>query len=333
MKIEDAGIAEYRVPWVAGDSRRTWTERRGLLLTLRDEDGRIGQGEASPLPGYSPDTLEDCRGALEAFAARRQPELDVPSSSMPPAAMFAWTTAVLDLRGQRSGRSLASLMGKPTPAIPLAALLTGGSRETMLASGRAAVARGVRTLKIKLGKDLATQLPWLRAIRQDLGDDVEIRLDANGSWSVAEARANLAALAELRPEFVEDPVPPALWPDLGPAPVPLAVDEALGTPYEQGALGARGVRVAVLKPSRLGDCSRLSQIGVDLVVGHMYEGPVAMAAASEIALSLPRVRACGLDRHEALSAWDVAPPQIEPDRIVSVGPGLGLPPLRPPVLP
>jgi o-succinylbenzoate synthase len=348
MKITDIQVAEYRVPFAASDSRRTWTERRGLLLRLRDEDGRVGQGEASPLPGYSPDTLEECRRALEKNAAGGLPALDEDPSELihlwgqrwiphPPAAEFALQTAVLDLHGQRSGRSLAQVLtGKPPGEVALAALVTGGSADAMLASARAAVARGVRTLKVKLAKNLAGQLPALRAIRLEVGDDVEMRLDANGAWDVAQARANLAALAELRPEFVEDPVPPGLWPDLGPVPVVLAVDEALGTAHKKGALGAPGVRVAVLKPSRLGGFDaawhlpwRAPQIFVDLdlVIGHMYEGPVAMAAAAELALALPRVRACGLDRHAALEAWGVTLPQIKADRIVSVGPGLGLPAL------
>jgi O-succinylbenzoate synthase len=46
-------------------------DRRGLVVTLTDEMGHVGFGEASPLPDYSPDTLLQCERALEGAALPR----------------------------------------------------------------------------------------------------------------------------------------------------------------------------------------------------------------------------------------------------------------------
>ena len=43
----------------AADTRRTWSERKTLLVVVEDAEGRVGLGEAAPLPDYSPDTLDD----------------------------------------------------------------------------------------------------------------------------------------------------------------------------------------------------------------------------------------------------------------------------------
>ena len=48
----------------ASNASMAWRQRRGLLLELCDREGRIGQGEASPLPGFSSDTLVEARADL-----------------------------------------------------------------------------------------------------------------------------------------------------------------------------------------------------------------------------------------------------------------------------
>ena len=72
MRVTGAEVIPIAAP-LGGpvqNARTAWTRREGLLLRLRDEEGRVGQGEASPLPDYSPDTLAGCRAALERFAGQ-----------------------------------------------------------------------------------------------------------------------------------------------------------------------------------------------------------------------------------------------------------------------
>ena len=48
----------------AGDARRSWPERRALLVVVEDGEGNVGLGEAAPLPDYSPDSLDEAFGEL-----------------------------------------------------------------------------------------------------------------------------------------------------------------------------------------------------------------------------------------------------------------------------
>jgi L-alanine-DL-glutamate epimerase-like enolase superfamily enzyme len=94
--------------------------------------------------------------------------------------------------------------------------------------------------------------------------------------------------------------------------------------------------VFVLKPAALG-LLRAHEIGVraqarglDVVVTHLFDGPIGLAAACELALSLPRPPlACGLDAHAGLAAWPEVPvPQRRRDGLITAAgrPGLGIAP-------
>jgi len=213
----------------------------------------------------------------------------------------------------------------------------------VVAAVRAARARGIRTFKLKVGRagDMQGELERARIARQAIGPDGALRLDANGGWSPLQAAAALAALAPLRLELIEEPV--AAWRDLPlPSPVPVAADESLQAPEAEAELDERVARGAcqalVLKPMALGGfarCLRLARLarrhGLGVIVTHMFDGPIGLAAAAELALALPAPWACGLTPHAGLSAWPAASiPQLEAAAIAPAAvAGLGLPDLAP----
>jgi L-alanine-DL-glutamate epimerase-like enolase superfamily enzyme len=326
-------------------------------LRLWDDAGRLGQGEASPLPGHSPDTLADCRAVLERVPWGALPDLDpirplapqiaaadlVPTSC--PAARFAVETALLDLVAQRAGRPAWSLLGARTGAQPiaLAALIDASDARTALRDAERALERGVGTLKAKIGRPGAFQaeLASLRALRRTLGGGTRLRADANGAFAAAEAGERLAALADLGLEFVEEPVPAADLARLTAPPVPLALDESLAPPgsWERlsGRLAELHCTTVVLKPMLLGGLFRTANLaararerGLAVVVSHLFDGPVALAAAAALALAVASPGcASGLDRHVGLSSWPALDvPLVGPAALIPDGrPGLGIEPL------
>lgn len=316
-------------------------EREGLVLTLRDDAGRCGQGEASPLPGFSTETLQDCERALTAVHQRITGADEegwpiVEELAALRAARFAFETAIADLQAQAAGVSVAELLGGPRPYSQVAVQAVCGS----LLEARSAVAAGVRTLKIKIGGvDFGAELALLRELRAELGPEVALRLDANGAWSPHEARRRMEQLTEVAPEFVEQPVPAGQLADLLPAPLPIAADESLRSPAERAALlGAADCVAWVIKPAVMGlrmarEIACIAQKHDKCVIlSHLFDGPIALAACCELALSLPRAPStCGLRPHAGLSAWPgVALPHFGADAAVArahgrTGLGLALP--------
>ncbi len=316
-------------------------ERRGVALVVEAE-GICGTGDCSPLPGYSPDSVDDGARALAALPAIEldpetplAPQLAAASAPLAalPAARFALEAALLDVAGQLRGLPAHALLGARAAApVPLAALVDS------IDGAAAAVARGVTTLKIKIGSGGA----WLRerallgAIRDRWGERLHLRVDANGAWDVDTARRRLAELDDLTIAYCEEPVPTAALFELGPTVTPIALDESLqrlsGADVDRLAATAH-VAALVLKPTTLGGVTgcrawaeRARAVDAAVTVTHCFDGPVALAAACELALALGGESAAGLDRHAALAAYpatdviqlrarDVAPADL---------PGLGL---------
>ncbi|WP_437491370.1 enolase C-terminal domain-like protein [Sorangium sp. So ce1014] len=336
--------------------------RRGLVLSLTDDEGRVGLGEATPLPGFSPDTADEDERALAelpgALGAIDLPLEDVTATASAiqraiaplssrlrglPAARFALETALLDLLGQRLGLPVSACLGghRRHAEVQVNGLLTTSvALPEMLSRARALVARGVRVIKVKLrsrGEEgFARDLEALRALQRE-HPAIELRLDANAAWSLEDAPRRLALLAPLGPRFVEQPVAPELLHLLGAHEVPWAADESLAVEgMPERLLEAEGCAAFILKPAMLGLLrayelgQRAQERGLGAVVTHLFDGPVALAASCELALALPRPPlACGLDAHAGLEAWpEISIPQLRGGGLVvaSEQPGLGIRP-------
>jgi len=301
-------------------------ERQGLRITIGGSDGPPGVGECSPLPGYSKDSLFACERALGDILIEDVASPDLAalktavalSASELPAARHGLETALLDRWSRRAGLSaahwLATALGQPVrPSIPLATLISGDTPEKLVAAARGAIAAGYGTLKLKLGP--AHQWPddqaRLRALRSAIGSAAQLRLDINQAWTLANAHL-LNELVEFEPEFVEEPFESGALEQLDGSPVPLALDEGLqrryALDYFAPHLSRLNVSTVVLKPMALGGlgrciniAARARLIGLNVVISHLLDGPIALSVAGALALSIgsPEL-AQGLAPHPAL---------------------------------
>jgi O-succinylbenzoate synthase len=197
---------------------------------------------------------------------------------------------------------------------------------------RVAAAGGCRTAKVKVaepGQALAEDAARLEAVRDALGPDAAIRVDANGAWSVAGAVAAIALLDRAAGglEYVEQPC--ASVEDLAAVrrrvDVPIAADESIRRaedPYRVRDLEAADI--AVLKVQPLGGvqaCLRIAEdIGLPVVVSSALETSVGIAAGLALAGALPELPyACGLATVQLLTADVVASPLVPVDGFLPVG--------------
>jgi o-succinylbenzoate synthase len=290
------------------------SERAGLVLEVWDQAGQRGVGEAAPLDGHSMESLADCAAVLDRIAEQigsfdEQGWPLISTLDLAPAARFAWETALCDLVARRRGISVAALLGDaPRSAIPRSAVVDS------IATAQQALARGMSTLKVKVGvREAAAELDFLRSLRSACGNDFALRLDANGSFTPDEARDRLASYRELRPQYVEQPTSRKELAKLGACDVPWAADESLLSADSddiETLLAAPGCVAWVIKPAALGLrrarelALRAQARGLGVVITHLLDGPIGLAAACELALSLPQPPwACGLDAHPGLAAW------------------------------
>ncbi len=317
-------------------ARQSWSRRDGLLVALRDS-GHVSFGEATPLPGFGLDTLEpidadslpapvDDPDAVQRLACA------IPSPSM----RFAIETALLDRIARRRRQSLAQLLGASASTAPRSVLVGDLLDDQSLDAARTHAARGALTLKLKAhGRDLSEESRRLRELRQLLGPRVAVRLDLNGSLDAGAAREALELYATHGVELCEEPAGEGELLKLGAAATPWFADESATRPeLFEAFLAHPGCGGFVLKPTLVGGllpslerARRAQAAGKRAVTSHAFEGPVALAAASELAVAIGAGPAHGLDRHAALAAFpqlDVPQlPELAPLVVVSSG-GAGL---------
>jgi len=313
------------LPRPVQNARLTWTERASCLITLESDDGVSGRGEAAPLPGFSPESLQACQQALTALdlsdiAERLEPDQDLigelgrASVRIPPnlpAARAALEGALLELWARAAGVPAWQLLlpAGPAPLQPagpppfsraVAALLMG-EPEQALEQALAARARGVTTFKFKIGRAgaLDRELVAVEQLRRELGPLARLRLDANQALSVVEAQHYLPRFAECELEFIEEPCAPAQLAQLSELGLPWALDESLAA----GAEPRAGDRAVILKPTLVGGIARCfalaraaQAIGAQVILSHAFEGPLGLGLSAALALSIgSETMAQGLD--------------------------------------
>ncbi|MDQ3720986.1 MAG: mandelate racemase/muconate lactonizing enzyme family protein [Actinomycetota bacterium] len=270
--------------------------RELAVLRVEDSDGAVGYGEAAPLESYDGVRL----GAVI-------DELRTEGGAALPQARAAEELARLDLVARREGRTL----GEPGAiAIAVNRTLGGGPPEEVATRAREAVREGYSCLKLKVG--LPDDLERVAAVREAIGPWPALRVDANGAWSLDEARNAIAALAPFDLQLVEQPCRTLEELALlrAEVDVPLAADESVTGPddvrvaAELHACDAVNVKLASaggFEAAR--EAVRAARYsGLEPYLSSTLDGPWGIAAALQLAASERLSLACGLATLELFDA-------------------------------
>ena len=124
-----------------------------------------------------------------------------------PTAKAALDMALYDAQAKSMGLSCAQLLGGTLKALPVNWRLRLGSiKETLDEAALMTKRHGFRAFKVKCGVDTARDIELLRALRKQVGDEVEITVDMNQGYSVQQMIETAAALADLDIALIEEPV-------------------------------------------------------------------------------------------------------------------------------
>jgi o-succinylbenzoate synthase len=297
------------------------SHREGFVIEIRDHCNRIGLGEAAPLTGFGMESLVETEAILRQFSkslinAEIENLHDIESllrdCDHTPAAKHGIELVLINLLAQSQNLSLAQLLansvnGTVRDQVPMNAVIGAIAPDLAAAKAQEYINQGYGCLKLKVGtQDFGADLQRVAAVRSQVGNDIQIRIDANQAWSVAEAIANLTKLEFLQIEYVEQPV--AAFDLTGMAAVrrsqsiPVAADESVNSLTQlQQVIDAQAADIIILKPMALGGILMAHRAallalkaGLDVVVTTTIDGAIARQAAYELAASLPIKRACGL---------------------------------------
>ncbi len=232
----------------AATSRGALTERTTCIIEASTPQGS-GYGECCIMPGLLPEpTAED----LNYWCSQVEQQNGLCGIQAPSPIQFGLECALQAALHPGSPR-WDTPFTRGEAGIPLHHLIWMDSTENMLKAMAEGVALGFRCLKMKVGAlPFAEELDMLHRARAAF-PQAELRLDANGAFTPAEALHKLEQLAAAGASFIEQPLRPGQWRQLAElsrhSPLPIALDEELINTRPEEVLDAITPQAIVLKPS------------------------------------------------------------------------------------
>lgn len=322
-----------------------------VLVRVHTDSRLVGTAEAPPRPFTYGETQTSIVAAIDQIFAPQLVGLsplarEVIHARMNrtvgnPTAKSAVDMAVWDVLGQSLGVSVTELLGGYTDRMRVAHMLGFAPAAEMVAEAqRIRETYGISTFKVKVGRrPVDLDIEACRAMREGLGDDVELYVDGNRGWTASEAARVLRALQDLDLSFAEELCPAdsvlgRRW-LVARSPIPMFADESVSNPADvtRELLGGAATGVSI-KTARTGFTSshrvvgQCEGLGVEVVMGNQVDGQLGSlcSAAFGAAFELTSRRAGELSNFLDMTDDLLAEPlQIEGGTLrVREGLGLGV---------
>ncbi len=255
------------------------------------------------------------QGAAELFRSVVRPALDSGLAEAPAAEQEVWLarlaaaepglayavdSALCDRQGRLESRPVADVLGGlRRTRIPITEQIFIRAWAQAERELDAIVRRGTRRIKVKIGTSPQADLEALRRVRAFVGDGVELRVDANRAYTLAEGEPLYRALAELGVLALEEPLAGRDWSALRTlrerVGLPVILDEnVLSLADLQAAIEAHALDVLNVKLTRVGGpwlalgYARLcAEHGIEVALGCTEDLGVGTAAILHTAAALP----------------------------------------------
>ena len=324
---------------------------RDVVVILESDEGLLGFGEAPPTAAITGETEGSILSAISEHIAPALLGREVLAREENAAAVqaairhnasakAACDIALWDLHGKALGAPVFRMLGGHDPRLTTDLTISVNAPEQMAMDAREAVARGYTTLKVKVGLDPAQDVARLAAVREAVGSQVRLRIDANQAWTPREAVRILAQMQArgLGLELCEQPVPARDLEGLGyvtrHSDVPILADESVFSPRDALTLLERGaasmLNIKLMKCGGLTPALRIAaaaeSYGVPCMLGCMLEAKIAVNAAVHLACARRVISLIDLDGPSLCAEDPIAGGARFEGRTIVCGeaPGLGI---------
>lgn len=327
----DIKLYRYRFPFKQSfiTASGSFTEREGIIFVLR-HDGIEAYGEAAPLPGFSEESMDDILDyltqnydSLYAYIHQELTKEDTNKhellSPLPASLAFGIDTLLADYWSKQKAIPIRHLLFKKSRStIAVNGTLTIGKTEEVLRQAEVLWEMGYHTVKLKIGSQFDRELALLKRLRNRL-PALNIRADANQSWSFDEAADHLARLEPIDIEYCEEPLshstPAKLKKLRALSDVPIALDESL---YQQRGqiewIESECTNILIVKPMIMGGLKKIFET-CRLASDHEYRIVFTTSLESGIGRMMTAILASGLSSnqfaqglatgtHLALDVWN-----------------------------
>ncbi|WP_299520891.1 o-succinylbenzoate synthase [Winogradskyella sp.] len=257
-------ILNFKRP--SGTSRGIMTTKETWFIRL-ERDHKIGIGECGILRGLSIDDRPDYEDKLKWVCTNINMGLERLINALIefPSILFGVEMAFKSLEASDGFSLFPSAFTKGFDAIRINGLIWMGDEAFMKAQVKEKIEAGFDCIKLKIGAiDFQTELDILKSIRKEFSvSDIELRVDANGAFSVNEALEKLKQLSDYQLHSIEQPIQPRQLEAMAElcevTPLPIALDEELIGVFskadKQKVFQTIKPQYIILKPSLIGGFS------------------------------------------------------------------------------
>jgi L-alanine-DL-glutamate epimerase-like enolase superfamily enzyme len=318
MLITHTEIYRYTIPMVPFTiATGTMRHAQNIFIRIHTSEGLIGVGECSAFPMIAGETQATCFELAKDFAAcwknktaedidQRLDELDA-LIYRNYTAKSAFDLALYDLAAKAANQPLYHFLGGTNRTVESDLTIGIGTPEEMAATARDFISKEVHIIKVKLGKEVATDIERIRQIRAAVGPKMLLRIDANQGWSYEDAIQALTQLAPYNIEFCEQPMRSwndELLPELCKrSPIPLMADESVFTHRDAERIirnnACAYINIKFAKSGGIREALRINQVaeknGIACMMGGMLESRLALTAKVHVAIACKNIRFYDLD--------------------------------------
>lgn len=322
MKIADIQIGTLKVPLVTPfkTALRRVDALENVVIKIITDEGAVGYGEAPPTGAVTGDTFGGIIGAIQEHikpsilgkTIEQFEELMLlleKSVVGNKSAKAAVDMALYDLYGQYYKVPVYKLLGGHKKVLETDITISVNDPDEMVKDSLKAVEQGYSILKIKVGKDISLDIKRMDAIREALGDDISLRLDANQGWSPKEAVQAIKSMESrgFNIDFIEQPVKAEDHVGLKyvteHVQSKILADESVFSPKDAVEIitnrCADMVNIKLMKTGGIKNALRLVSIAeiynIECMIGCMLESKLSVGAAAHLAAAKSIITHIDLD--------------------------------------
>lgn len=288
-----------------------------LLIKMETEDGYIGYGEASPISFVTGETFESVEAAIKAMSTQL---IGMDSSCIEKihdtmnrmfrennCAKTGIDIAIFDILAKRANLPLYKYLGGSKSSFEVDKTISIGTNEEMALDAKTIKEDGFNIVKVKLGLDPADDIERIRSIREAIGPEMKIRIDANQGWNKVNAIRVINALEKYNIQAIEQPL--KYWDLEGhrivkeKTMIPLMADESLFSPMDAIKIIKSNsfdiFNIKLMKCAGLHNAIKINSIGeaagYECMVGCMLESNIGITAAASFIAGKTNVTFADID--------------------------------------
>ena len=306
MKILQTDIYQLSIPMHPFTiATGTMHYAQNIFIRVHTDAGYYGVGECSAFPMIVGETQATCFEMAKDFAAlwKGKEALDIAArmgelhafTAFNATIKSAFDMALYDLAAKAAGQPLYQFLGGKKKEIETDLTIGIDTPENMAQKAILFKKDGVRMIKIKLGKHGKEDVERVRQIRNAVGNELILRIDANQGWNFEDAQSALTAMGPLNVQFCEQPM--RHWDDdrlpelRSSVPVKIMADESVFDHHDARKLIAAKacdyVNIKFAKSGGILEAIRINEVcesnNIPCMMGGMLESRVALTAFAHFA--------------------------------------------------